>query len=1355
MPIDGDMPELLGSEGFYRRLEDRFRGKREDIKERLLAYVPFLIPLKEILSTRQALDLGCGRGEWLEVLGELGFFARGVDSDAGMLSACLDRGLDVVEGDAVEAMRGSAAASYAVVSGFHIIEHLPIEVAKTFIFEAIRCLAPGGLLILETPNPENLRVASTTFHLDPTHIKPVPAELLSYFAEDMGFARTRILRLNEDRGLTDRDVSLYDVLAGASPDYAIIAQKSGGVQSLPLDVAFAKEAGLSLDGLAYRYDQQVARQVKDVQSVIASQAAQQSSELQSALASQAARQTSELRSALANHASLQSRELVSALASQATLQSSELVSALASQAAQQSSELRSSLADQAAQLTSDFRSEFASHAVQQSQELHLALATQAEQQANDLHAALAGHSADMDLLRQRVELLLQMVDRQGQEISRLSIRLRAIEFVSLSRLFFRLSGSLRKRAAKLKRSIVRRLKGRTDRRASADMIVAQLPANTSAGDRGLPNTLVEKFNEGLARERLLAALQFVGDGRNVPAQSGPRPRLAFVSPLPPARTGIADYGAVLIRALSNHYEIDAISIGPQDAFPSIEGCSSVHDADWFLQNGLQYDRVLYHVGNSYFHSQVLDLLEKIPGIVVLHDFFLGDLMFALRERSGDANIWPLALYRSHGYSALKKLFGHDGLHETIREFPGNFKFLSGAQGAIFHNKFSYELALEFYPHLQSEKLAVVPLCRDEPKEFHRVGARRALKLADGNILVCSFGFLGRTKANHSLLEAWVSGGFNELPDWRLVFVGQIGDDPYGTSVKEFITRHQLKNVQITGYCSQDSYVQYLDAADIAVQLRVESRGETSATGLDCMSYGLPVIVNKIGSAIELPDNSVLKIDAQFGPLELALALRSLGFNERERLLYGQRAKAAIADEFSSRIIEARCTAAFEGLLSNSPYGFKSSDLVEAAIRIKAEPDEQRQHQIAIEFAGKFSCEQPQRQLLIDVSALVHEDLKTGIQRVTRAQLIGLLETAPLGFRVEPVYQQIVGDGIRLVYARNFTCALLDLPIVVEPDHEVSIQSGDIYFMPDLHVHAVITAANAGFYKRLRAAGVRVTFTVYDLLPILRADCFPSGTRQLHEQWISVLGENADGLICISETVLDDVKVWFEQNLVPSPTNLELQFLHLGADVDASKASKGLPDNSDEILKALSARPTFLSVGTVEPRKGYLQTLRGFEELWRDNVDVNLVIVGNEGWRGLPSSERRVIEDTVTAIQNNAELGRRLFWLNGISDEFLEEIYSASTCLIAASEAEGFGLPIVEAARHDVPIIARDIRVFREVAGNGAAYFSGLEPECISRAIINWLSDYRLGIHPRSSGVRWITWSEHVSLLASCLVSSTN
>lgn len=246
------------SDSFYREFEDRHRGSRELIKSRLAVYLPFLTPFLSQGRRVNALDLGCGRGEWLELLTEHGLDAYGIDMDSGMLAACYERGLRVDLKDALSALRESASGSVDVISAFHVVEHIPFDDLRSLAREAMRVLRPGGLLILETPNPENLSVGSSSFYMDPSHERPIPSQLLDFVVEHSGFQRTKVLRLQEAAELHHSpEIELLQVLKGVSPDYSVIGQKSAAPDVLAaFDPLFETEYGLSLDLLAQRYDSQ-------------------------------------------------------------------------------------------------------------------------------------------------------------------------------------------------------------------------------------------------------------------------------------------------------------------------------------------------------------------------------------------------------------------------------------------------------------------------------------------------------------------------------------------------------------------------------------------------------------------------------------------------------------------------------------------------------------------------------------------------------------------------------------------------------------------------------------------------------------------------------------------------------------------------------------------------------------------------------------------------------------------------------------------------------------------------------------------------------------------------------------------
>ena len=415
-----------------------------------------------------------------------------------------------------------------------------------------------------------------------------------------------------------------------------------------------------------------------------------------------------------------------------------------------------------------------------------------------------------------------------------------------------------------------------------------------------------------------------------------------------------------------------------------------------------------------------------------------------------------------------------------------------------------------------------------------------------------------------------------------------------------------------------------------------------------------------------------------------------------------------------------------------------------AAQSSAKPGVQELVELARALALNFPPPQAAKRLLVDVSIIHREDSRTGIQRVVRALLLEWLRSPPAGFQVEPFYLVQTGGRWAFCAARRFTCSLLGRPADGLADDILEPVNGDIVIALDLSPQELVAAEQAGLLRDVRRRGVEVHAVIYDLLPVLQPEVFPQESEAGHANWLRAIS-HFDGVLCISKAVADEFEAWTvrEHRAIDGPIGRprHIAWFHLGSDVENSVPSKGLPADHEATLSAMRARPTFLMVGTIEPRKGYLQTLQAFERCWSNGEKINLVIVGKEGWKTLPDGMRRDIPETVRWLRAHPENGSRLFWLEGISDEYLEKIYQASDCLIAASYGEGFGLPLIEAARHGLPIIARDIPVFREVAGDHARYFRGATAEDIADTISQWLVSQACGDVPMSNNIRWMTWSQ--------------
>lgn len=196
------VPDADALDELYAALEERFRGPRAVIKERLREYLPVL-DAAGIGTADHLIDVGCGRGEWLELLRERGWRGQGVDGNGHMIARCRALDLDVVHADAIAYLRGLSSGSVAVLTAFHVAEHLQFPALVALFDEAARVLRRDGVFLIETPNPDYPEVATRDFYLDPTHWHPLPPALVSFLAEAKGFDRIAVVSAHANRPALD------------------------------------------------------------------------------------------------------------------------------------------------------------------------------------------------------------------------------------------------------------------------------------------------------------------------------------------------------------------------------------------------------------------------------------------------------------------------------------------------------------------------------------------------------------------------------------------------------------------------------------------------------------------------------------------------------------------------------------------------------------------------------------------------------------------------------------------------------------------------------------------------------------------------------------------------------------------------------------------------------------------------------------------------------------------------------------------------------------------------------------------------------------------------------------------------
>ncbi len=618
-------------------------------------------------------------------------------------------------------------------------------------------------------------------------------------------------------------------------------------------------------------------------------------------------------------------------------------------------------------------------------------------------------------------------------------------------------------------------------------------------------------------------------------------------------------------------------------------------------------------------------------------------------------------------------------------------------------------------------------------------AREALMRAYGitRPFVCTVGTSEERKNLDALFQAFARLDPELRAGYQLVLVGHMLDaDREAMKSRASACGLRPSEVVFTGHVSdRDLVLLYNACAVFAFPSLYEGFG---LPALEAMQCGAPVIAANTSS---LPEVIGLE-EAMFDPRSVIAQAQAL-----TRVLTDGLFRAHLIDHglkragrFSWDRTAQRALGAMEqhhATVRRNPV-FSYSRIIDSVAGVLADAgDDGPMIPTAIAIAHNHPTPRA-RQLFVDVSELIQHDAGTGVQRVTRSILKELLRTPPQGYSVEPVYATVDGEGYR--YARRFAHERFGIGRELLPDRPIDYGHADVFFGLDLQHHVVVRQER--FFTELRASGVSVHFLIYDLLPVLLPQYFPPGLPEHHHQWMSVLA-GSDGVIGISRDVADQYVRWMESSGIRRFRPLRIGWAHLGSDIDGSLPTMGLPEGAESVLQHLAARPSFLMVGTIEPRKGHAQALDAFEQLWEAGKEVNLVIVGRRGW---------MLDGIMQRLSDHPRRGTRLFWLEGISDEYLERIYAACTCLIAASEGEGYGLPLVEAARHKMQILARDIPVFREVAGSHASYFGGTDAESLATAVERWLTLRAANRHPRSDAIVCPTWEECVERLKSILTS---
>lgn len=846
---------------------------------------------------------------------------------------------------------------------------------------------------------------------------------------------------------------------------------------------------------------------------------------------------------------------------------------------------------------------------------------------------------------------------------------------------------------------------------------------------------IDAFDDALSRAR--------GSGVQCAVQGWlPRKRMAVFSPLPPCRSGIADYSAKFLPHLARHFDIDLYVDNYQVTDETLTSAFRIFNASDFDAVAQAYDAILYEFGNSEFHAHMLPLLEKYPGIVGLHDAYLSGLSGYLDFHLGETGRYAREMLTAHGPVA-RRLFAPIQCHpnangDAMVNLPCTKRVIDQAIGIISHSPFNLDVARRHYPEGWRSPYRIIPQMVPVPRAWsktERDEARKQFDFAEGDMIIATFGHIAWTKWGDRLLEAFLNSPLRDDPGVYLVYAGELAKDDFGLRLKDAIKKAKLgKRIHITGFLSERDYEQYLRITDIAVQLRTKSRGGTPKAVLDCLAFGVPVIVNNDASYTDYPDNVVIKLDAEPSVGEIAQGLVDTCAGRDLRMAFVHDGLGYVRERHDPARCAAEYAAAIHEFMERDQQLQPKNWISSFAPHLADCPDPQGAARVAADWIEHIPTYQfRRRRLIIDVSHIAQSDHQTGIPRVVK-QIVRELYCSERT-DVEPLAVELIDGVLRVANAWLHGQGLLVSHETESqaPASSVEFRAGDILLMLDSSWARYREFSPV--FAQARQSNVPVYMAVYDLLPLtLSPENFVDGGPEWFEGWFRDAVSASDGLVCISRTIAEDVAAFLDKKTTLTKWP-KIGFWHLGSDF----TQKRMHSDLNPKVSALADRPYLLMVGTIEPRKSHALALDAMERLWAQGRELCLCIAGKEGW---------MVGELMERLHSHPLAGSKLFLIEHSTDADIAFLYAQAAGLLFLSKGEGFGLPLVEAAHHGIPIICSDIRVFHEIAGDFATYVNFEDADLLAHELTVWWGRKLVQQLPDTRKMPRMTWEQSAGALLS-------
>jgi len=451
-----------------------------------------------------------------------------------------------------------------------------------------------------------------------------------------------------------------------------------------------------------------------------------------------------------------------------------------------------------------------------------------------------------------------------------------------------------------------------------------------------------------------------------PAPAPQRRSLAITAPLPPQPTGIANYTSQLLTALADEYDITLVSADPAGVDAALVGRFSILDPATFLNRAGQFDRVLHQVGNSRFHAFQFDcLMPRVPGVMVLHDVFLSNALHALAHGRGEPDGFRDALLRTQGVAGVC-LAAREGELAAVRALPSSLEQIRQSLGLILHSRHARDLVRDFYGEGVCAGVHIVPTTRELGVMPDRAAARARLGLAATALVVASFGGVTAFKMPEVIIAGFAAA-LRDRPGAVLALVGEAEPSVAESLAAQANAAGIGDALRLTGRIVDATYLDWLAATDIAVQLRRDSRGETSAAAADCLAAGVASIVNGHGALGELPPDTVIMLPDRVETAELAREIGALAQATERRRALGAAGRAHAVLRWSAGTVAAQYRDAIEACYAAHPPAVLAAEVLRGVRALAHGADAATVRAIGKALAESFPFPRPRR-IMFDISA---------------------------------------------------------------------------------------------------------------------------------------------------------------------------------------------------------------------------------------------------------------------------------------------------------------------------------------------------------------------------------------------------